>query len=191
MLNPSSSQKAEITLCVFPHLREFVAVDIRSYMPNSPSVKILSFRDIFNQEFQNTLESGFAKLVKRDNLRLMDIMGMPQELETLIRSESLKLVLKQLNENENENKVNSIGILLFAKDLLGIKREQLSVILEDLFGSDIDEAQLDELESELLRLIQAEQLEEARERQGDLTKLITGDGGPFLTLWQSSQKDNS
>ena len=189
MFNAGPERKADITLCLFPHLREFVAVDLRDSLPDGPAVRLLSFDDIFNEDFVGGVESGFSKLIRRGNLGLAEMMSMPQEVENLIRAESLKVVVKRLNgpNGDASAPVGGVGILFFARGLLGIHREQLSAALTELFGDELDAPRMETLETELVRLIKAEKMAEERSRNGDLARLITGEGGPFLTLWQAGK----
>ena len=41
-------ERPDIQLCIFPHLREFLVIDLR---PQQPRVLLLNTADVFNGEF--------------------------------------------------------------------------------------------------------------------------------------------
>ena len=188
MFEASNKREASITLCLFPHLGEFIAVDARKSLPDGPAVHVLSFENIFTDEFRTAVESGFTSLLRKDGAGLMEMIGLPQEVESLIRSESMKLVIKNLNHAVGATDIGTdggIGVLFFARALLSIAQEQLEAAMQDLFGDVLTDSQLARLLRELDRLIDSERAAEDQIRQQEMAHLITGEPGQFLTLWQS------
>ncbi len=178
-------------MCVFPHLSEFVVIDARSVLPDGPAVHVLSFEDIFTEEFRTQVMLGFSALLNKDDAGLIEMIGLPQEVETLVRAESLKRVVSRLNHAagiDSKNVEGGIGVLFFARGLLSIAPEQLNVAMNDLFNKSLSESQLTRLNAELTRLIGEERAAEDKIRQREMAQLIQGSPGSFLTLWQN---DNS
>lgn len=190
MFQPGQKREADITLCLFPHLREIVAVDVRDELPDGPAVRLLSLDDVFTPEFRRSLEAGFSQLLSDASPGLMDMIGLPQEVEALVRSESMKRIVRSLNESaglRNAPSPNGVGALFFAKGLLGIHLEQLNVAMHELFASALTPGQLDMLTSELGRLIDDERKAEDDARKSEMASLITGEGDAFMTLWESGK----
>lgn len=118
----------------------------------------------------------------------MDMIGLPQEVEALVRAESMKRVVKNLNHAAGVPEAGvdgGIGVLFFARGLLAIEQEQLDVAMQDLFGDLLTGPQLARLHRELTRLISGEREAEDRIRNREMAQLIKGAPGQFLTLWQS------
>ena len=179
-------------MCVFPHLSEFVVVDARSALPDGPAVHVLSFSDVFTEEFRVNVMTGFSALINMGDAGLMEMIGLPQEVESLVRTESMKRVVHMLNHAAGitSNQVEGgIGVLFFARGLLAIAPEQLSVAMKDLFHKSLSEAQLKRLNAELARLIEDERAAENRIRQREMAQLIKGSTGTFLTLWQNDHSN--
>ena len=188
MFEASNKREASITLCLFPHLGEFIAVDSRKSLPDGPAVHVLSFESIFTDEFRTSLESGFSALIRKDGVGLMDMIGLPQEVEGLVRTESMKRVIKNLNHAAGVPEAGlggGVGVLFFARGLLSIAQDQLEAAMQDLFGDQLTDSQLARLHRELGRLISSEREAEDRIREREMAHLITGEPGQFLTLWQS------
>lgn len=165
-----------------------MAVDARKNLPDGPAVHILSFENIFTDEFRASMESGFSALMRKDGTGLMEMIGLPQEVETLVRAESMKRVIKSLNHAAGVPEAGLTGgvaVLFFARGMLSIGQDQLEAAMQDLFGGLLSDSQLSRLHRELDRLISSEREAEDRIRRQEMAHLITGKPGQFLTLWQS------
>lgn len=188
MFEANNRREASITLCLFPHLGEFIAVDTRKDLPDGAAVHVMAFEDVFTDEFRARLEAGFSSLIRKQDVGLIEMIGLPQEVETLVRAESMKRVVKMLNHTAGIVSADiggGIGVLFFARGLLSIQQEQLEAAMEELFGHLLSDSQLTRLRKELERLIAEEQTEEGTIRQREMAQLITGEPGSFVTLWQS------
>ena len=188
MFEASNKREASITLCLFPHLEEFIAVDARKSLPDGPAVHVLSFENIFTDEFRANVEGGFSSLLRKDGAGLMDMIGLPQEVETLVRAESMKRVIKNLNHAAGVPEAGvdgGIGVLFFARGLLSIDQDQLESAMQELFGDVLTDSQVSRLHRELDRLISKERAAEDQVRKREMAQLIQGGSGSFLTLWQS------
>lgn len=188
MFEPGNKREASITLCLFPHLGEFIAVDARSELPDGPAVHVLSFEDVFTEDFRMGVEAGFSSLLRKEGAGLIEMISLPQEVESLVRTESMKRVVKSLNHAAGINSAGlggGIGVLFFARGLLSIDHEQLQAAMRDLFGDLLTDAQLERLHRELTRLISSEKEAEEKVRHREMAQLIKGDPESFVTLWQS------
>ena len=189
MFEASNKREASITLCLFPHLGEFIAVDTRKDLPDGPAVHVMAFEDVFTEDFRASVEAGFSAMLRKEDVGLIEMIGLPQEVETLVRAESMKRIIKILNHAASVTSADiggGIGVLFFARGLLSINQDQLEAAMQDLFGHLLTDAQITRLHSELERLISEEQAQEDTIRQKEMAQLITGEPGSFVTLWQNS-----
>lgn len=189
MFESGNKREASITLCLFPHLGEFVAIDTRSALPDGAAVHVMSFDDVFTDDFRGSVELGFSSLLRRDGTGLLDMMGLPQEVESLVRAESMKRIVKNLNHAAgivSAQVESGIGVLFFARGLLSIDPDQLEAAMDDLFGRSLSDTQMNRLQNELARLISEEREAEDLVRTQEMANLIKGEPGSFVTLWQNS-----
>ncbi len=189
MFEASNKREASITLCLFPHLGEFIAIDTRKDLTDGPTVHVMSFEDVFTEEFRLSVEAGFSSILRKEGIGLIEMIGLPQEVEALVRAESMKRIVKSLNHGAGVSSARvdgGIGVLFFARGLLSIDQDQLEAAMQELFGHLLSDTQLTRLENELRRLISEEQAQEDSVRQREMTQLITGEPGSFVTLWQNS-----
>ena len=190
MFEASNKREASIMLCLFPHLSEFIAVDCRTETSSGPAVHVLSFQEIFTDSFKSTIESNFSSLVRKDDLGLLDMIGLPQEVESMVRAESMKQIVKSLNHTSGIDSIdieNGIGVLFFTRALLTIHTDQLESAMDDLFQSILTDSQMSRLNTEMQRLLAEEREAEEKIRQRDMARLIKGEPGSFVTLWESNK----
>jgi hypothetical protein len=186
MFESRREKENAVTLCVFPHLREFIAVDSRPNLPDRPKVCVLNFSDVHGDSFYSRIEQDFSKLLRRPDQTVLNLMGLPQEVEGLVRSHSLRRVMEALNKDlasppDNEN--GSVGVLFFAGGLLYIADEQLREVVKDVFGQALTPGQVRQLHSQIEELLKKEREAVSQSSRNELAKLIRGDDGPYVTLW--------
>ncbi len=189
MFEASNKREASITLCLFPHLGEFIAVDTRKGLDGGPGVHVMSFEDVFTDDFRSSVELGFSALLRKQGIGLIEMIGLPQEVEALVRAESMKRIVRILNHAANTTSTDiggGIGVLFFARGLLSIAPDQLEAAMNDLFDQHLSEPQMSRLLKELERLIDEEQAQEGKIRRREMAQLIKGEPGSFVTLWQNS-----
>ena len=96
----SDRKSADITLCIFPHLREFIAIDARKDRPGGPAVLNLSISNLLGEDFYSKVEQDFSKLIRRHDVGFLELMGIPQQVEAVVRANSLKRIIAELGKSE-------------------------------------------------------------------------------------------
>jgi hypothetical protein len=187
----SDRGNADITLCIFPHLREFIAIDAREDRPGGPAILKLSISNVLGEEFYSKVEQDFSKLIRRHDIGFLELMGIPQQVEAFIRANSLKRIIAELGINapEDSNEPGgSVGVLFFAGTLLSFELNQLREATRELFGSKLSTQTIEQLNEQLFGLMEQERASIQETTKQDLTGLISGKSGPYVTLWERSGK---
>ena len=180
---------ADITLCIFPHLREFIAIDARENRSGGPAVLSLSISNVLGEEFYTNVERDFSKLLRGHDIGFLELMGIPQQVEAVVRANSLKRIIAELGilppEGSN-NPGGTVGVLFFAGTLLSFSVGQLREATGELFGKRLSPMMLEQLNDQLIDLMDKERKSISDTSQQDLVGLISGKSGPYVTLWESS-----
>ena len=182
---------ADITLCIFPHLREFIAIDARDDRAGGPAILSLSISNVLGEEFYASVEQDFSKLIRRHDVGFVELMGIPQQVEAVIRANSLKRIIAELginNVGDSNDPASTVGVLFFAGTLLVFEPVQLREAITELFGKRLSNQALDQLHEQLLDLMEKERKSISDSTQQDLAGLISGKSGPYVTIWESSGK---
>jgi hypothetical protein len=187
----SDRGSADITLCIFPHLREFIAIDAREDRPGGPAILKLSISNVLGEEFYSKVEQDFSKLIRRHDAGFLELMGMPQQVEAVIRANSLKRIIAELGINvpqDSSEPGGSVGVLFFAGTLLTFEQGQLHEATRELFGKKLSDQVIDQLNEQLFGLMKKERTSIQETTKHDLSELISGKSGPYVTLWERSGK---
>ena len=180
---------ADITLCIFPHLREFIAIDAREDRPGGPAVLSLSISNVLGEDFFSKVEKDFSKLIRRHDVGFLELMSIPQQVEAVVRANSLKRIIAELGINvpdDANDPGGTVGVLFFAGSLLSFEQDQLREATRELFGRRLSSSALEQLNDQLLNLMKQERDSISDSTKQDLAGLITGKSGPYVTLWESS-----
>jgi hypothetical protein len=187
----SDRGSADITLCIFPHLREFIAIDARDDRAGGPAILSLSVSNVLDEDFYVSVERDFSKLIRRHDAGFLELMGIPQQVEAVVRANSLKRIIAELgikNVDDSNDPATTVGVLFFAGTLLGFEPVQLREAMSELFGKTLSTEALDQLHEQILDLMEKERRSISHTTQKDLAGLISGKNGPYVTIWESSGK---
>jgi hypothetical protein len=180
---------ADITLCIFPHLKEFIAIDARDDRPGGPAILRLSISNILGEEFYSSVESDFSKIIRRPGVGFLELMGIPQQVEAVIRANSLKRIIAELGINipeSSDEPGGTVGVLFFAGSLLALEGPLLGDAMQEMFGSRLAPPAREQLIDQLLELMEQERKSISETNRQDIANLISGKGGPYVTIWESS-----
>jgi hypothetical protein len=186
MFESRTEKEAPVTLCIFPHLREFIAVDARTDLPNRPAVRLLKFEEVLGPEFVKRVEGDVGKLLRRPGLGFLSLVALPQEVEGLVRAHSMRRVMESLSGDlpeGAETELLSVGVMFFSGGLLSVSDDQLQEVAKDVFGRHLTPGQIKQLHGQMSDLLKKERDAVAESSKSELAKLIRGDGGPYVTLW--------
>ena len=119
----------------------------------------------------------------------MELMGIPQQVEAVVRANSLKRIIAELGINPPESPEDSngsVGVLFFAGSLIGLEDSQLRDAIQQLFGNKLGPRSLEQLADQLLELMVQERQAIKDTTQVDIAGLISGEGAQYVTIWESS-----
>lgn len=188
-MNPELSDitKAEISLCIFPHLSELVVVDARTGLPGRPRFEILPVQEVFNEEFFSDLEKEFSSLLRKDEAPFLKIMSLPQELEKKIRMNGLRSLLTRIDsdiQSDQTEDMPSVAVLFLTGPFLTLDEDGLRHALGDLFNDQLGGDELEKCIETVIKLAANEREANNGSSSGELTRLIRGDSNHYATLWQ-------
>ena len=180
---------ADITLCIFPHLRKFVAIDARENRVGGPAVISLSISNVLGEDFYSGVEQDFSKLLRRHDIGFLELMNIPQQVEAVVRANSLKRIVSELGITTlevSDDPGGTVGVLFFSGPLLSFELDKLREATRELFGKKLSPQTLDQLDEQLFGLMEKERKSIFDTSKQDLAGLISGKSGPYVTIWESS-----
>lgn len=189
-LESGDSGRAEISLCIFPHLSELIVVDARHGLPGRPRFDTLRVGDIFDDDFFGGLEKEFSSLLRRDDPPFLKLLALPQELERKIRLHGLRSLLTALDADlglDDADSLPTVAVLFLTGPFLTLDEDGLRRALNELFDDQLEGEGLAECVSAVVTLAASEREASDGSSPGELTRLIRGDSSHYATLWQSEE----
>ena len=189
VFGPDDQRVAELTLCFFPHLSEFIVVDARAGLPGRPKVIVLRAQDVLDTDFYSRVEADFSQLLHRTEQPFLRLMGLPQEVEGLIRMHGLRAILEQLGDpagSKAEELNSTVAVFFCAGPFLALEGDHMRKAIRNMFGTQLSGESLDACVDALVRLADQERAALDQAPGADLSELIRGDNERYATLWQNS-----
>ncbi len=173
----------EITLAVFPHLREFLVIDTRT---PQVEVTVLATDSVFNDEYYRAVESEFGSLLREGEDRpFLYLMHLPAQLDDILRGVAMNFILDRLGVNfHDEENLPEVVVFVISGPTLAIPKEQLVDGFAEMLSNRLEPAELERWKRKLGELIQME-AESFPPTSDTLGETMTGDSLDPYYLWQN------
>ena len=182
----TNSELTNLALCIFPHLKEFAVIDLRYSNNQDLPIKIFNSNEILDEQFFSLIENEFKKMLKNDEFPFLNLIGLPQNIENLIRTHTLSSILDILKTSDNIlNDMTNIAVLFFSGRILDISEDELEKLLENLFPNQLNPNHLNLSIGKISNLIRLERKTQSNLIKNDLYGIITGKNKSYATLWES------
>ncbi len=177
-------ERPDIQLYVFPHLREFISVDLREDVPR---VSLHNTDDLFNEEFFRCVETEFSHAVREETEFPFDHMiNLPLRLEEVIRGVAMTFVLERLEiDPHDEEHLPSVVVFVISGGALALHSGQLIDSLKEFLGGFSNELALAEWTGVISRLVAEETAALQKVSQQELTDALASDSPDYFTLWEN------
>ena len=177
--------RAEMHLCIFPHLAEFLVLDLRRELPDRPCARVLFTGELFSDSFYHEIEQAFSALLRQKEHPFASMMELPKELEALIRREGLSAILEKVNADVPQAGLSQIAILLCTGSMLDMKTEEVGEVVRRLVGSPQEPSLVAEATEQMARLLKQEGEELEKIGREHRRQAIWGRADEFFTLWEN------
>ena len=181
-LGQKGPEHTDISLCIFPHLREFVAIDLRW---DSPQVRLLKAEDVFADHFFDRIEQGFSQILReRTDHPFAHLIDLPLKVEELVREAGMVSILARLGEREGDGEFPTVAVFIISGAALAMNSKQIGLAFRSLLGEKADQAAIEECSGLLERLIAEEHEVIKRLDQEELRDALEEQSPNFFTLWE-------
>jgi len=177
-------ERPDIQLFVFPHLREFLSVDLRGDVPR---VSLLNTDDLFNEEFFRCVETEFSHTVREQTEFPFDHMiNLPLRLEEVIRGVAMTFVLERLQiDPHDEEHLPSVVVFVISGGALALHSGQLIESLKEFLEGYSSKLALATWSGVISRLVSEETGALQRVSKQELADALASDSPDYYTLWEN------
>ena len=175
---------ADIQLCIFPHLRDFLVVDSRT---ENPQVLLLSTDDVFNEDFYRAVESEFSEALRSSNeFPFSHLINLPIAIEETVRDIAMTFILDRLGvQVDEEDEIPSVVVYLVSGGALATHGGRVLEGLKELIHSSFKGPEYDRWEDTIADLVGRETAILNRLNEQQVAEALEGDSPDYFTLWES------
>ena len=181
-------ERADFSICIFPHLAEFLVIDARRDTPDGPNLCRFTTDQVLDEPFYTDMEAEFRGLLRRPDAPLSYLINVPQQLEALLRHRALKSIVQAVNGGVPTDLPEQVAVLICAGDILNVSPDQVADIFSQLTGGEADQETIDEWVDQFGRLQKLERLEVRQELEKQRREAVIPKDGEFYTLWENPGK---
>ena len=181
-LGHGGPERPDINLCIFPHLKEFLAIDLRWEVPQ---IALLNTEDVFGDSFFNQVEYGFGQMLREPTEHpFAHLIDLPWRAEEIVRETGMLFILERLGSREREDDLPTVAVFIISGAALSMKSGEIASALRSLFGKDADPSIVQESAGLLGRLIAQEQKVVKHIDRQELREALEDQSPNFFTLWE-------
>ena len=176
-------ERPDIQLCVFPHLKEFLVIDLRESLPQ---ISLLNATDVFSDDFFQSVEEDFSQAIRTETeYPFAHLMGLPLRLEEAVRETAMTFILDRLGVVPDAETIPTVIVFIVTGGALSAQSELVLDGLKQLLRAHCGEPLVAEWEKELSRLITEEITAIQKLNRNELTEALRGDSPDYFTLWEN------
>ncbi len=181
-LSHKGLERADVNLCIFLHLSEFLTIDLRW---ETPRVMALSASDILDNHFFSRVEEEFSRALREPGEHpFAKLMDLPLRLEEHVRETGMLAILEKLEGPVNGVETPTVAIFVIGGTSLEMTVQELAIASQALVGETADPDVTNECATLLKRLISEEQEVFKRINQQELMEALEDQSPRYFTLWE-------
>ena len=179
-----TGEVSDIQLCVFPHLEEFLAIDLRG---GQTQIHLLSAKDIFTEHFFHSVEHEFSEVLRQENnTPFAHMINLALRMDELVREIAMSFILDRLGVRlDDEESIPTVVVIVVTGSTLPGHAEQVVGGLRELIRAHSDESIVAQWDEVVSRLVASENEFIEQENLDELTDATLGDSPDYSTLWGS------
>ena len=177
-------ERPDIQLCIFPHLKEFLVLDIRE---SNTQVLLLNSSEIFVEDFFATVETEFSQILREENDHpFAHMIDLPMMVDELVRNTAMTAILNRLGIHiHHEDEFPTVIVFIVSGGALTSQSDIVLDGLRNLLKEHSGDETVAQWEGTVSRLVAEEGEALQRQNQQELTATLGGQSPDYFTLWEN------
>ena len=177
-------QRTDIQICIFPHLKEFLTIDLRQ---GGVQVTLLNTDDVFSDRFFMSVEEEISISVKdQGEYPFTHLINLPMRLEEAVRETAMTYILEHLGvQLDDDEEFPTVVVYIISGGALAMHSDQVLEGLRSLLKDRAGNSVAGNWEEVLNRLIGEENRILKELNRLDLTEAVQSDSPDYFTLWEN------
>ena len=177
-----SIESADIHISIFPHLDEFMAIDLRN--TEEPEVRVVSTGEFLTPDYYQELERKISEMLRAPGPPFLTLMALPARIQALLQQKGIERLAKLFEGKGQGQKESRVSLFLCAGPVLTMGDDDITTALNGFFQDRLPAAFVDKCGSTFRRLLDREKEMVLQRERDELRRAVLGDSDQFFTLWQ-------
>ena len=179
----TSVHDADIHVCIFPHVDEFILMDCRDM--KQPTFRVVPSSELLTQQYYQEIEKEFTRILYSGDAPFANLMSLPQRLEFFLRSQGTQRLSKILPpETDPHGETPRISVFLCGSSITAMGDDDLNALMDSFFEDGPPPAFVKEYTTTFLRLMEEERAGIHERELDELRRAVRGRSNQFFTMWQ-------
>ena len=178
----SSIHDAEVHVCIFPHLEEFMVLDARD--TGAPQFHVLRVDEMLTPEYYAEVEREFSQMLRSSETPFLNLMTLPQRLELFLRKKGMDAISRLAQTGNHDEDQGRVSLFLCAGPILSMSDEDVAEAMEAFFRDGPPRTFIRDYGDAFQRLLEKEKGHIKNRQQEELRRAAQGRSNQFYTLWQ-------
>ena len=179
----TSVHDADVHVCIFPHLDEFILMDCRDM--EHPTFRVVASSELLTPQYYKEIEKEFTRILYSGEAPFAKLMSLPQRLEFFLRSQGLRRLSSILPpEVDGHGETPRVSVFLCGSSITAMGDEDLNALLASFFEDGPPPAFVKEYTATFLRLMEVERGGIQERELDELRRAVQGRSNQFFTIWQ-------
>ena len=177
-------ERPDIQLCIFPHLKEFLVLDLRE---TNPQVLLINSSEIFVEDFFAAVEAEFSQILRAENDHpFAHLIDLPMMVDELVRNTAMTAILNRLGIHiHHEDEIPTVIVFIVSGGALSSQSDLVLEGLRKLLKEHSGDETVAQWEATISRLVAEEAEALQRQNQQELTATLGGQSPDYFTLWEN------
>ena len=177
-------ERPDIQLCIFPHLKEFLVLDLRE---TNPQVLLINSSEIFVEDFFATVEAEFSQILREETDHpFAHLIDLPVMVDDLVRNTAMTAILNRLGIHiHHEDEIPTVIVFIVSGGVLSSQSDLVLGGLRNLLKEHSGDETVAQWEGTISRLLAEEVEALQRQNEQELTATLGGQSPDIFTLWEN------
>ncbi len=180
----SSVESADIHVCIFPNLEEFMVIDVRN--PGEPDLRLASVHDLLTDDYLSELEREFSKLLRAEGPPFVNLMLLAARVQEMVTERGVARLIEVLSGGAAAGEPPRIALFLAAGPVLTMSDDDLSLAFDAFFSNVTPAGFAARCDATFKRLLTLEKQHLQEQHKDELRRAVRGESDQFFTLWQDN-----
>ncbi len=184
---------ADLNICIFPHLNEFLVVDARATVPGGPHAYLLATNDVLDSEFYGDVEGTITEIIRDTPRTFVELGQLSQRMDDAIREQALRAILRRVGTGVaiDDDDGPEVSVFLCVGPALSIATTEMNEAVRAMLGGQAEAGVIKECQLQMSRLV-GEERAEVRSEESDLARrAVAGDQEYYFTVWARSAEHDA